>query len=281
MLSNVAILTDSTCDLPPHLLDAHCISVIPQTIVWGGVYYRDGVDLPAADFYQILANTPDLPTTTPPSPTEFAEYYEHARAAMGADAVVALLLSSKLSDTFLNAQTGAGAVDFPVFVLDSQTVSLALGFAVLAAADARSQGAGVQQMLAAARQSRRDTRVYFTVNTLDFLHRGGRIGGARRLIGTALSLKPILTVTGGQVEPVETVRTRPRAIQRMLELAVNGANSALRIGVTHGDAADEAHLLLDEISRVCQPQQLVASITCPALGAHTGPGVLSITVSPM
>ncbi len=277
--NHVAIVTDSTCDLPPHLLAAHGIYVIPQKIIWNGVIYRDGVELSSNDFYQFLASARDLPTTMPPSPAEFARYFEAARG--GADVVIALLLSSKLSQSFIHAQQAARELDFPVFVLDTQTISLALGFAVLAAADARSQGAPVEQILNAARQSRRQSQVYFTVNTLDFLYRGGRIGGARHLLGKALSIKPILTISGGQVEPVENVRTRQRAVQRMLELAANGTHSAVRVGVTHGDAAEEAHALLDYIAQAWQPQQLVASNTCPAIGAHTGPGVLSITVSPL
>lgn len=275
----IAIVTDSTCDLPPHLLAAHDIYVIPQKIVWNGVIYRDGVELSSSDFYQFLASARDLPETLPPSPAEFARYFEEAHA--GADVVIALLLSSKLSQSFIHAQQAAHELDFPVFVLDTQMISLGLGFAVLAAADARSQGAPVEQILNVARQARRQTHVYFTVNTLDFLYRGGRIGGARHLIGKALSINPILTVSGGQVEPVENVRTRQRAVQRMVELAANGTNGPVRVGVTHGDAAEEAHALLDYIAHAWQPQQLIASTTCPAIGTHTGPGVLSITVSPL
>jgi DegV family protein with EDD domain len=277
--NHIAIVTDSTCDLPPHLLAAHNIYVIPQKIVWNGVIYQDGVELTSNDFYQFLSSSRDLPDTMPPSPAEFVRHFEEARA--GADAVIALLLSSKLSQSFIHAQQAARELDFPVFVLDTQTISLALGFAVLAAADARSQGSAVEQILDVARQSRRQSSVYFTVDTLDFLYRGGRIGGARHLIGTALSIKPILTVSGGQVEAVENVRTRQRAIQRMVELAANGTHGAVRVGVTHGNAAEEAHTLLDYIAHTWQPQQLVASNTCPAIGAHTGPGVLSITVSPL
>ena len=280
MFRNIAIVTDSTCDLPTELLVAHCISVIPQKILWNSVIFREGVELSSAEFYHYLASSSDLPVTQPPSPAEFAAHFEQARAYTRADRVVALLLSSRLSQSFVNAQLAARELDFPVFVLDTQTVSLALGFAVLAAAEARDRGARVEQILDAARQTRRQTRLFFTVDTLDYLYRGGRIGGARHLIGTALSIKPILTVAGGQVEPVENVRSRPRAVQRMLELAANGANGALRVGVTHGNVAGEAQALLDHIISRWQPRQVVLSATSPAIGAHTGPGVLSITVSP-
>lgn len=281
MSGKIAIVTDSTCDLPPDLLAAHYISVIPQHIIWNDVIYRDGVELSAGDFYHYLTSAQNLPDTQPPTPLEFADYFEQARSATGADRVIALLLSSKLSESFINAQMAARELDFPVFVFDTQTISLALGFTVISAAEARNQGASVEQILDAARQTRRQTRLYFTVNTLDFLYRGGRIGGARHLIGKALSIKPILSVTSGEVEAVENARTRQRAIQRMLEMAANGANGAMRVGVTHGDAADEAEALCDYIGHTWQPHQLVASITSPAIGAHTGPGVVSITVGPM
>jgi DegV family protein with EDD domain len=280
MIHSIALVTDSTCDLPPELLAEHGITVIPQKVVWNGVIYRDGVDLSAADFYHLLPSARDLPTTLPPSPAEFAHTFEQARAAAEADRVVALLLSSKLSQSFIHAQTAARELDFPVSVLDTQTVSLGLGLTVLAAAEARDRGARVEQILDVVRQTRRQTRLYFTVDTLDFLYRSGRIGGARHLIGQALSIKPILTMVGGQVEVVENVRTRPRAVLRMLELAANDlTNSAMRVGVTHGNAPEEAQALLDYVHQTWQPHQLVSGVTCPALGAHIGPGVLSIAVS--
>jgi DegV family protein with EDD domain len=281
MTHSIALVTDSTCDLPPELLAEHRIMVIPQKMVWNGVIYRDGVDLSSADFYHLLPSARDLPTTLPPSPAEFTQVFEQARAAARADCVIALLLSSRLSDSFINAQSAAHELDFPVFVLDTQTVSLALGFAALAAATSRDQGARVDEIQDVVRQTRRQTRLYFTVDTLDYLYRGGRISGARNLIGRALAMKPILTMAGGQVEGVENIRTRPRAVLRMLELAVSGLSGAtLHIGVTHGNAPQEAQAMLDYIHETWQPRQLIASVTSPVLGAHTGPGVLSIAVWP-
>ena len=280
MLRKIAIVTDSTCDLPSDLAAEHQISIIPQNILWDGEVYQDGVGLTAVDFYRYLATASTFPATAPPSTTEFVQYFHEARAAVGADGVVAMILSSKLSNSFVNAQVAAGQLDFPVFVMDTQTVSHGLGFAVLAAAEARDQGAGIQQILDAARQTRRQTRLYFTVSTLVFLHRGRCIGGARHLIASALSLKPILRVSGGRVEAAATALTRERAIHQMLGLARNGINGRIRVGLTHGDVPDEAEVIWKLLIHEWQPHQIVVSETSPALGVHTGPGVLGIAVSP-
>jgi len=275
----ITLVTDSTCDLPLRIAVAHDIYVIPQRILWDGELYFDGVDLTAGAFYQRLAHAESLPETAPPSPEEFATEFEAARAADQSEQVIALLLSSRLSQSFVNAQAGARLVDFPVFLQDSQTVSMGLGFAALAAAAIRNAGGSVDDVLEAARQTRRQTRIFFTVDTLEFLYRGGRIGGARHLIGTALSLRPILTVERGQVEALETVRARPRAVARMLELAAeNALTEGARVALMSGGADDEALALLPSIRKQLHAQEIIECPVSPSIGVHTGPGVLGITV---
>jgi DegV family protein with EDD domain len=275
----ITLLTDSTCDLPQTLIQTNGIHLVPQHIIWDGDLFFDGVDLSADDFYQRLATSENLPETAPPSPEEFAAEFENARATDAADQLVAILISSRLSESFANAQKGARLVDFPVFLQDSQTVSMGLGFAVLAAASARDSGGSVDAMLEAARDTRRRTRMFFTVDTLEFLYRGGRIGGARHLIGTALSLKPILSVEQGQVEAVESVRTRSRAVARMLELAAeNSAPGDVRIALMSGGADEEAIALLQPSRRQLRPAEMFECHVSPSLGVHAGPGVLGITV---
>jgi DegV family protein with EDD domain len=277
----ITLVTDSTCDLPPALAAAHQIHVIPQRILWDGELYFDGVDLTANEFYQRLGESETLPETAPPTPEEFAAEFQVARANAGADQVIAILLSSRLSDSFANAQAGARLVDFPVFLQDSQTVSIGLGFAVLAAARVLQDGGSADDMLEVARQTRRQTRMFFTVDTLEFLYRGGRIGGARHLIGTALALKPILSVENGQVEALETVRTRSRAVDRMLELALEHTTPGnTRLALMSGGADKEALSLLVPVHKQFQPQEIVESNVSPSIGVHTGPGVLAIAVCP-
>ncbi len=279
MPRKITLVTDSTCDLPQTLIQLHAIHLVPQHITWDGDLFFDGVDLSADDFYQRLAISENLPETAPPSPEEFAAEFETARSADAADQLVAILISSRLSDAFANAQKGAQMVDFPVFLQDSQTVSMGLGFAVLAAATARDNGGSIDDMLEAARAARRRTRIFFTVDTLEFLYRGGRIGGARHLIGTALSLKPILTIENGQVEALESVRTRPRAVTQMLELAAeNTAPGDVRIALMSGGADEEALALLQPARRQLRPTEIFECHVSPSLGVHCGPGVLGITV---
>ncbi len=279
MQRKIALVTDSTCDLPRNIARDYGIHIIPQPITWDGRIYHDGVDLMPVEFYRQLGETSALPTSAAPSPEDFAGAFEAARSVDDADQVVALLLSSKLSDSVQNAQVGAQQVNFPVFIQDTQTVSMGLGFVALAAARARDQGAAVEEILNTARQTRRKTTVFFTVSTLDFLHRGGRIGGARHLIGNALSLKPILTVDDGQVAVAATIRSRSRALGRMLELAGEGVKSGeVWAAVVNGDAELEAMEVLNTISEQWKPEQLIASSVCPSIGTNTGPGVLGVIV---
>ncbi len=280
MSGKIALVTDSTCDLPPALAAAHAIHIIPQIVIWEGRAYHDGIDLTNNEFYRRLADAAELPQTAPPTPQECAAVFEEARRAAQAEQVVVLLISSKLSGSFVNAQAGARLVDFPVFLQDTQTASIALGFAALAAAAARDAGADVEAVLDAARQARRRTRLYFTVDTLDFLYRGGRIGGARHLIGKALGIKPILTVDDGQVEAAETVRTRARAVTRMLELVTQDVPSGakVQVAVINGDAEEEALTLIAPVRKQLNPTRLIESSICAALGVHTGPGTLGVSV---
>lgn len=281
MPRKIAIVTDSTCDLPIHLCEPGRIGIVPQRITWGDAIYRDGIDLTPDEFYQRLADAPVLPVSNPATVEDFAAGFEAARVAQNAEQVVAVLLSSHLSASFLNAQTAARQMDFPVFVHDSQTVSMGLGFCAMAAMETRDAGGSVEEILENVRRVRRETCIYFTVGTLEFLYRGGRIGGARHLIGKALSIKPILTVTDGQVEAAENVISRGRAVQRMLDLAAAEIppGDPVRVAVISGDAGEEALELLMPIRQRWQPTQLIEGHISPAIGVNAGPGVLGITVS--
>lgn len=278
MSGKVALVTDSTADLPSALAEAKGIHIVPQIVIWEGTAYRDGVDLTNNEFYWRLGEASELPQTAPPSAEDFAAGFEAARRQAHADQVVALVISSKLSQSFVSAQAGARMVDFPVYLQDTQTVTVGLGFAALAAAAARDAGATVEGILAAARQARRQTSMYFTLDTLDFLYRGGRIGGARHLLGTALNLKPILTVTDGQVEAAENVRNRDRAVTRMLDLIEQSIpqGAGVQIAVINGHAEEEALELLTPVRRQFNPVNVIESNICAALGVHTGPGALGL-----
>ena len=178
----IAILTDSTCDLPQELREKHNIYVVPQTLVWGEEIMRDGYDIDNETFYRRLPVDPVHPKTSQPSVGEFAKMYQEISQA--ADEIVAVLLSYKLSGTITSAERAKEMVDTPVHIVDSRSASLGLGAAVLAAVEARDEGGDVATIIAAVEKRASNTRIVFVVDTLEYLHRGGRIGGAAKLVGT-------------------------------------------------------------------------------------------------
>ncbi len=273
----IALVTDSTCDLPADMVAARGITIAHMNILWGTQSFKDGIDMTNEVFYERLVQDPVLPKTSQPSPGDFADKFREARASQGADAVVCITVGSRLSGTFQSAETAVGLVDFPVRVIDSCIASMALGFIVLAAADARDRGADLDEVTQTARNAAERAQIYFTPDTLEFLHRGGRIGGARRFIGTALKIKPILQIKEGVVESVETVRTRTRAVARMVEIAVaQGRGSGkLWLGVVH-TYAPEVQNVMQQLQDALKPDLLLQNMTCPTVGVHTGPAVLGI-----
>jgi len=280
-MTKIALVTDSTCDLPPEIVAARGIEITPQHILWGTQTYTDGIDMTNVMFYERLARDAELPKTSQPSAGDFADKYRMARDKIKADAVVCVTVSSRLSGTHGSAIAARDLVDFPVHVVDSRTASIALGFVVLAAADARDRGASVEEVVNAAQQAAQRGQMLFTLNTLEFLHRGGRIGGARRLIGTALSIKPILHIKDGAVEALESVRTRKRAIARLVELGVkykDQGSAPLWVGLLH-TTAPELEEFEQELKAALKPDLFTRSMACSAVGVHTGPGALGIGIT--
>lgn len=280
-MPRISLVTDSTCDIPADLRQERAIHVIPQHVIFGDKTYRDGTELSSKAFYDKLSQGSSLPTTSQPSAGEFVEMFERARAADNADGVIAITVSSKLSNTFTTAESAARMVDFPVTVIDSQQVSMALGFTVLAAAQAREDGGTLDQIVEVVRYARSHTSIYFTVKTLDYLHRGGRIGGARHFVGTALAIKPILQISSGMVEAAGSVRTRTKSLQRLLEIAQTDTprGSTIQAAVIHGDAQEEAEMLMTEVNNTWRCDHVLQSTVCSAIGTHAGPGVIGIVVA--
>ncbi len=272
----IAILTDSTSDLPADLVQEHDIHVIPLYVLWNGEQLRDGVDIDHATFYARLPNDPAHPTTSQPTPADFVNMIE----SIDADEVVAICISEKLSGTVASANAAKGMIERPLHVIDSGSVSMGLGWQALAAARARDEGATAQEIIAAVEEVRSKIEVVFTVETLEFLHRGGRIGGAAKLLGTALQLKPLLTIrtSEGIVESLEKVRTRKRSLSRVVEYISENIDLGrpMHAAVMHAEAQDEAEALLQELrSRVGNAELLIANVT-PVVGTHGGPRVIGI-----
>lgn len=278
MSSTVAIVTDSTCDLPADVVANRKIHVVPQHILWGTESYLDGVDISTDDFYTRLATAKEMPQTSQPSAADFAEGYRAAREAVNADAVLCITLSHNLSGTHNSAKQAVELVDFPVEVVDARTASQPLGFVVLSTADASDEGADIQGMVKAAKDTIGKVQIYFTVADLEFLHRGGRVGGAKRLIGDALRIKPILTVKAGMIAPKESVRTRSRVIKRLIDLVAEDQQGKIikRLGVIHGDAQEEAEELINILKPRFNVEQVYLNTCCSAVGTHVGPGVIGV-----
>jgi len=273
------VVTDSSAYLPPEVCERLGVSVIPLNLVWGDEVLKDGVDIEPSAFYQRLQSAKVMPTTSQPSAGEFVDFFRQAAADAKADAVVGVFLSAALSGTVASAEAARGMLsDLHVEVVDSRSTSMGLGFQVMAAAEVAQAGGSVEEVVNLAKQLRYRVHVLFVVDTLEFLHRGGRIGGARRLMGTALKVKPLLGLEDGQVEALEQVRTKRKALARMLEVAEErcGHQPAVGAAIIHADCQAECADLREEVLALLQPREIYVSEVSPVIGTHTGPGTLGV-----
>ena len=277
-MSAVAIVTDSTADLPVGLAASRSIEVVPLTVFIEGTGYRDGVDITPEQFYERQAGLQALPTTSQPSPAAFAQAYE--RLLKDHEEVVSIHISEKLSGTYAAARQGAELVDAArIHVVDSQTVSMPLGLLVLGAAAAAARDADAFQIVNRLETLRTRVGVYFVVATLENLRRGGRIGRASALLGSVLQVKPVLTIQDGQVAPLERVRTYERALSRVVELARavdNGSGICAIVG--HASAPDAAKRIAEELEPISE--SLLIQPLGPVVGAHAGAGTVGVGCYP-
>lgn len=276
-MSRIAIVTDSTACIPDDLIAQYGIKVAPQILIWEGATLLDGVDISPDQFYTRLRTADVMPTTSQATVRSFHEIFTPL-VAEGAQ-ILAIVLSGKLSGTMLSAEQAKG--EFPgatIELVDSETTAMALGFQVLAAARAAAEGKAFEEIVALARRAKEHTGVMFVVDTLEFLHRGGRIGGAARLFGTALNMKPLLEVRDGRVESVERIRTKAKAYARLLDLTVErvGGRKPVRLAALHAQAEEDARYLLDEAGRRCSPIESLMTPVSPVVGNHTGPGTVGL-----
>ncbi|NUR63162.1 MAG: DegV family protein [Catenulispora sp.] len=282
-MSRIALVTDSTACLYAEAAALSGVTVVPLEVIVRGVPYRED----APETGKVLVETlrsHGVATTSRPSPEDFAAAYR-AAARAGAQGVVSLHISAELSATLESAELAAKDAPVPVRVLDSRTVGMALGFAVLAAAEAGRDGDhGLDAVAEIAAKRAATGSAFFYVDTLEYLRRGGRIGSARALLGSALAMKPLLHVADGRVEPLEKVRTSARAIARLEEIAVEragGDGSSVQIAVQHLDAAGRADALAGRLrDRLPGLREVTVCEVGAVIGAHVGPGVLGVIVSP-
>jgi DegV family protein with EDD domain len=272
----VAIITDSTCDLPRELVERHEIIVVPLYVLWGEDQLLDGQEIDSETFYARLLQDPVHPTTSQPTPADFVRAIEQA----GAEEVLVITVSKALSGTWGSAHQASTMVDVPVRVVNSFSLSMGLGWQVLAAARVRAEGGAIEAMIAKAQSVRERTSLLLTVNTLEYLHRGGRIGGAAKLLGSLVQLKPLLGIshTTGSLEAVERIRTRKKALDRLVEETLGRVDlrKPVRVAVAHAAAEEDAKRLQQAIEKRCEPAEMVLSEITPVLGVHGGPGLVGI-----
>jgi DegV family protein with EDD domain len=278
-MTKVAIVTDSTSSLPKEYQEKYNISVVPQVLIWGDTSYQDGIDIQADEFYRKLAESKRLPTTSQVSVVNMKNAFERL-LAQGYD-VMGIFLSSKLSGTIQSAIQGRESLDSgqeKVHIFDSETSSMALGFQALTIARTASEGATAKECLALAEKIRQTTGIFFMVDTLEYLHRGGRIGGAQRLVGTALNLKPILTIKDGKVEATERVRTKGKALDRLVEIIGEQCKGKgpIHLASLSANAAEDAKSVLTAASLSMEVSETISTELSPVLGTHTGPGTVGL-----
>ena len=278
-MSKVAIVIDSTTNLPLDLMKQYDIREIHAVVIWSGEELLDRVDIQPTEFYQRLATAPEMPTTSQATPGEAKAVLEQL-ASEGYTDVLAIHLSDKLSGTINSMEQAISMMDakINVEIVNTKSASMGSGWPVLMAARAAEAGKSLAEVKAIAEKASAQTGVLLLVDTLEFLHRGGRIGGAQRFIGTALNLKPILEVQEGAVEALERQRTRKKALNRLVEIAVDriGGRTPVYLATLHADAADEAQKLLDMVAEKVNPVETAIAEVSPSVGTHTGPGTVGV-----
>jgi DegV family protein with EDD domain len=277
-MSKVAIVTDSTAYLPDDLVSAYDITVVPLVVIWDDETLLDNVDIGPAEFYQRLSKAKVMPSTSQATIQAFAEVFTKLHQD-GYD-ILTVVISSELSGTLDSAiQARKMVPDARIELVDSKYTSIPLAYMALAAARAAKKGASLEKCREIVETVREHTEVFFAVDTLEFLHRGGRIGGASRFLGTALDLKPILQLVEGKIEALEKVRTSKRAHHRLVELLtanVDGHTPINMMGVISAAAENDADKLLAEIKQKFNPDEVMLANLSPVLGTHTGPGTVGV-----
>jgi len=276
-MSKVAIVTDSSAYIPNDLVKEYTITVAPQVLIWGNESYDDGVDIQPTEFYTRLKNDKVMPSSSQVTPASFHKIYK--RLLDEKYDILAILIADKLSGTIASAkQAKEFFPDAVIQIFDSNSTAMALGFQVLAVARALAKGASLEECLALAEKARDHTGVVFTVDTLEFLRRGGRIGGAAAFLGTALNIKPILELKDGRIEPIEKVRTRKKALDRLIELVEDrsGGRRPIRLATLHANAQSDAESVLETARVKFGAIESILSEVSPVIGTHAGPGTVGL-----
>jgi len=278
-MNKIAIVTDSSAYLPKSFIESNNIQVVPLKIHWDGDDFEDGVSITPAEFYERLEKSSTIPTTSQPSAEEFLRIFEEL--APHCDGIVVPLISSGISGTVNSAQIAVSMFSqVPVEIIDSRSTSTGLALVVIAIAQDVTEGKSLKEVKLHAEEIIQRMSSFFVVDTLKYLHKGGRIGGASRYLGTMLSIKPILYLNG-TIDALEKVRSKKKAIERLIDLAVNkAAGKPAHVGVMHANALEEAKNLRDYLQLQINCKEIEIYDISPVIGTHVGPGTLGVAVYP-
>lgn len=276
-MAKVAIVTDSSPNIPENIVKENNINVVPLTVIWGDENFYDGVDITPTEFYQRLEKAKVMPSTSQPSVADFEVLFRSLHED-GYD-ILAILISEDLSGTVSSAtQAKKMLPEANIEIVNSRTLAMALGFIVLAAARAANQGANLAECKRLAENYINKVGVIFVLDTLEFLHRGGRIGTAKRFMGTLLNVKPVLAVEDGLIVPLDSVRTQKKALERIVDLIIERTSGQknIRLATLHANNADTARFILDEVlGRIPAVEDVFAEVS-PTIGTHAGPGAVGL-----
>ncbi len=278
-MSKVAVVTDSTAYLPNEILNQYNISVVPLSIIWDGHDYRDGIDILPGEFYERLTNSKVMPTTSQITIAAMQSTFQNL-LEQGYD-VLGIFLSSKFSGTIqsaLQAREMMPEAAGKIAIVDSMLTTMAMGWPVLTAARAARAGENLSACVKVAENARDHSGVLFVVETLEYLRRGGRIGGAQALLGTVLNIKPVLQMQDGMIEPVEKIRTKQKAMERVIELTTErvGTRTPIRLAVTHANSEADALSMLESARARLDPIETMCCPLSPVIGTHAGPGTVAL-----
>ena len=276
-MSKVAIVTDSSPYIPDQIIKENNIHVVPLTVIWGEENFYDGVDITPVEFYKRLETAKVMPSTSQPSVADFEVLFRKLHNE-GYD-ILAILISEDLSGTISSATQAKKLLpEASIEIVNSKTLAMALGFVVLTAARAANQGASLNECKRLAEEAKEKCGVVFVLDTLEFLHRGGRIGAAKRFMGSLLNVKPVLAIEDGLIVPVDSVRTQKKALERIIEIIEErtAGHRSVRLATLHANNADTAQAILDEAAARINPVEKVFSEVSPVIGTHAGPGAIGL-----
>lgn len=283
-MGRIAFVTDSTAGLPADQIEKYNVSVVPLQVIFGTQVFRDGIDLTQDEFFRRLKEAKTLPTTSQPTTGDFEATYKQLLDDPNVDSIISVHISSKLSGTYSASQQAAERVggSKKISIIDTLTIYMCEGLMVINGARAAEQGKSHDEIVAMLEAMKSKTRLLVVLHTLEYLHRGGRIGGAQTLVGNLLNVKPILHIKDGQVEPLERVRTHRKAMERVVEIGIETMQGRpCQVSVGHAQASEDASILSRMINEKMNVTEEFGSDLGPVISTHTGPGVLGFVYYPL